>query len=299
MPIEFRSIEFLKSTVREFNPRIATGKGTGMHDLVFVPNANIYDAYLFDLEGAFGDGSGMDQYDVISEERMDALAANLLIPRIEGSTGAQSARMLVDTLQDYTLGEGELLVEDEDGNLWENSALIDVPENTLTTQRDGIFYYFDAEFVSQEKEKELKKIVSIQESTIFAGYISVTGDESSIVDGVTRETNKELYLRINEAVAARDLTTNRGIKTVLPTNFPGTVTEIQPIGMGDPEMMRDILTDFNGNKINLHLGGYTDIHLKTPSLQEKEADILALEIDTDREQSRTSSRKLNGTTPFI
>jgi len=71
----------------------------------------------------------------------------------------------------------------------------------------------------------------------------------------------------------RDLNTEPSIRYIILENF-STIHDIQSVGFGDPEMIRDILTGNNlslggldlGDANQVHIGGKTDIYIKGYSL---------------------------------
>jgi len=294
MSIVFRAAEFIKEKINEFNPLVTTRKGSAVFDFLIAIPSILLEQYYLDLEDSLGDGAGLSNYESITENAMDEAAGNLLVTRREGSEGTQTARMLVSELQGYNFGEGDLIALDGDGGEWSNSSTIAITDEELVAQRDGIFYYLDLEFISEEKEEGLTAIESLDEDSEFDGYVSIKGDNTTFTDGEERETNEDLFYRCQNSVAVRDLVVGKGIRSILSEQYGNSFVDIQPIGMGDEEMMRDIVYDFNGNKVNLHLGGYTDIHLKTPKLVEKYNDILGLSLDADSEYTRDYAVKLQG-----
>ena len=299
MAIEFRAVEFVKQKIKEFDPKITVRRGSAIHDFLIVIMSTILEQYHNDLEDAFGDGGGLDNYETLVNDRMDALASNLLVSRISGEYGTQQARIVVDRLGDYNFGSGELYALDGDGHRWYNSNSIEITENELSSQREDSFYYFDVQFSSEEKSSGLTVISDIEDTSDFSGFVSITGSESSLTDGKDEETNEELYLRLKNAVAVRDLVPKKGIISILNEQFGGSFVDINPVGFGEPEMMRDIRYDNDGNKINLHLGGYTDVYLKSNKLTQKTIDFLGVPIDTTREYEKEYIVQLDQSNPVF
>lgn len=294
MSFVFRATEFIKQKIKEYNPLITTRRGSAVFDFLVAIPSILLEQYFLDLEDSVGDGVSIMNYESMSENAMDDAVGNLLVERRLGSNGAQTARMLVAELIDYNFGEGEIFALDGEGNEWSNSSTISITAEELVAQRDGIFYYIDLEFTSSEEISDLSLIESLDPDSEFDGFVSISGVETSFTDGVEKETNEQLFFRASNSVAVRDLVTNKGIRSILSEQYGNSFVDISPIGMGDEEMMRDIVYDLNGNKINLHLGGYTDIFLKTPKLSEKYSDIINLSLDTDREYTRDYSFKALG-----
>lgn len=293
--IDFRNLELLKQFAKETNPRVTVRKGSPLHDLMLTTMSGLLQQYDTDLEDAFGDGSGIDQYETLDEDRMDTLASNMLGYRRVGQVGTQTARILVDELDDYTFGEGELVAEDADGNEWYNSVTVSISSQQLGQNVDGLFYFIDVLFVSEEFTAGLELITSLLDSSQFSGFVSVTGTEGSLVDGITKETNEELFIRMSDGIASNNLVVGKGIERILGDEFKEVLREIYPIGMGDPEMMRDIPRDDDYVPIiNLHLGGHTDAYVKSQKSSVFEKDFTAISRDTNKELSRRQPVQLNG-----
>ena len=79
------------------------------------------------------------------------------------------------------------------------------------------------------------------------------------------ETSAALIARSPDAVSTRTLNTTPAIKTVL-TNAFNQVLDVVPMGMGDPEMLRDLLVipRGSGTSISIHRGSRMDAYMKLP-----------------------------------
>jgi hypothetical protein len=88
------------------------------------------------------------------------------------------------------------------------------------------------------------------------------------------QTNTQLLTQTENSIGVRDLETVKGINAILNELFP-FLTEIVSIGMGDPEMQRDIF-------YNIHVGAYTDVYLMTAGLTAGSTTIQGLVTDTTR-----------------
>lgn len=88
---------------------------------------------------------------------------------------------------------------------------------------------------------------------------------SKFSGGATKETSAQMIERSKNAITVRDLNTQLSIKTVLTDKF-SQVSEVSPIGYGDPEMMRDKLEVPRGagTFITIHRGSMVDAYLKLP-----------------------------------
>jgi hypothetical protein len=86
----------------------------------------------------------------------------------------------------------------------------------------------------------------------------------------------------------RDLLTGKGFNAIMFQNFANVIQELQPIGFGDDEMMRDIV-------YNVHIGGKVDGYFKTPNIAQGQSDFVGLLIDSTRQTYTSKNIQLTGT----
>lgn len=296
--VSFRSLPLLKQAAKEANPQASVSKGTPIHDLWLTVAGQLLEPFLFDLEAAFGDGFSLKDYENLSIEDMNIKCENLLVFRREGNEGSQRARIIVDTISDLTFGEGEIVAFDANGNSFLNTETLSITKEELDLQRDGLFYYFEAEFVAEEKVSGITQISNMDENSVFNGFVSISGIEETINDGIEIESNEDYYFRTLESVASRALVTSKGTSAIILDNFKNSIQEVKSVGMGDPEMMRDIPRDDEGVPIvNLHLGNHVDAYVKTRSLKSLGRDFINLTYNTRTTRTRSQSVQMDGLNP--
>ena len=102
---------------------------------------------------------------------------------------------------------------------------------------------------------------------LFAGFDRfnpyVTRIETTAVfsGGKGPETVDEVLARAPTALATRNLINDRSIPATLNDNFDG-IESILVVGMGDPEMQRDLVPGVAPH-LKFHVGGMVDIYLRT------------------------------------
>ena len=96
----------------------------------------------------------------------------------------------------------------------------------------------------------------------FNPYVTRVENLDKFSGGRGPETTQELLARAPTAISVRNLINSRSIQAVLDEQFP-SIKSMVVVGMGDPEMQRDVLTGV-GNHLALHIGGATDIYLMLP-----------------------------------
>lgn len=95
----------------------------------------------------------------------------------------------------------------------------------------------------------------------FNPYITHLESTEKFSGGTGPETVPQVLARAPTAVAVRNLINERSITATLNDNFDG-IYNILVVGMGDPEMQRDIVPTIAPN-LKFHVGGNVDIYLRT------------------------------------
>ncbi len=90
-------------------------------------------------------------------------------------------------------------------------------------------------------------------------YFSYAENLASTDDGKGVETTEELIARAGTAITVRNLINNRSCDTVLQDTYPA-ITQTLSIGLGEPEMVRDLKTEI-ASHIRLHTGGFYDTYI--------------------------------------
>jgi hypothetical protein len=219
--------------------------------------------------------------DSFPEDIVDGLAANAFVERSPGAIGSDVQRIRFFEPQAFSSQQGVLIFRGPAGQRFSNSESIAVTSAEMSLNQEGTLYFIDIPIVALEEGEDFNvsagSITSMEAEPV--GVANLT-NLFGIADGRSRETNTELIDRIKVAVTVRALVTGRGIIVTLTENFT-TIEEIEPIGFGDAEMMRDIV-------YNVHIGGNVDVYIKNPSFTSSSKDVFVLQVDTTR-QAPTSS----------
>jgi hypothetical protein len=107
----------------------------------------------------------------------------------------------------------------------------------------------------------------------FNPFFTYAENLESGVDGKGPETTAGLLERAPTALSTRNLVNQRSIEQVLFENFP-TLTQALAVGMGEPEMKRDLVQE-RVTGLVLHAGGHTDIYVGLPRTSVTESGLLA------------------------
>lgn len=99
----------------------------------------------------------------------------------------------------------------------------------------------------------------------FSPFFTYAENTSAVSGGTYEESTPELLARAPTAISVRNLVNARSIDTVLRETFVG-VTRVLSVGFGEPEMLRDLSSEFV-TRLRMHMGGFTDIYVQLPIIE--------------------------------
>lgn len=102
--------------------------------------------------------------------------------------------------------------------------------------------------------------------TNFSPFASRIFTVAKAAGGAGRETVSEAIRRSNTAIAVRNLINPRSIDATLRERYT-TINRMAVVGMGDPEMQRDLKVE-TSTAYSLHVGGHYDIYIELPRTQQ-------------------------------
>ena len=285
---ELPVIDFIQTRLAESDTSFETRPGSAFYDLFIKPQQLMIDPLLSSLQTITVSQSvkrvlDLEDPDSFDESLVDDLAGNVYVTRAGGDFGRTTVRVYYSEPVDreFAALSAEFIGA---GLSFFNIDPILITRQAMTLQQQGTLYYLDVPVRAQNAGAEYN--LSAGAITRFvndADAISVT-NLTPVLGGLSRETNTQLLTRARNSIGVRDLETTKGINAILLENFP-YLQQIQSIGMGDPEMVRDIL-------YNVHVGGATDVYVKPPQLTPKSKDIVGLVFDTTRQLKRSVSLQL-------
>lgn len=279
--------DFIVQRLLEYDPNFDVGAGVPTTGLMIEPLSIIFQPVIDEVSLLQASQSVLtilesSDPDAFPEDIVDGLASNVFIERNPGGIGSDVIRIRFFEPTEYSAQQGVLVFRGPDSQRYTNSESISVTAAEMALNQEGSLYYIDFPIVALEEGSDFNvsagSITTMEAEPV--GVANVT-NLYGVEDGADRETNTELIDRIKVAVTVRALVTGRGIIVALTENFT-TIEEIQPIGFGDPEMMRDIV-------YNVHIGGDVDVYVRTGSYTESSTDIFNLAADTTRQRSGSSS----------
>lgn len=279
--------DFIIQRLLEFDPSYDVGSGVPTTSLMIDPQAIILQPIVDELTVIQASQSILtilesDDPDSFPEDIVDGLASNAFVERIPGAIGSDVQRLRFFQPQSFSAQKGVLIFRGPQGQRYSNSEGVTVTDSEMALNQEGALYYVDIPIIALEEGETFnvgKGSITSMESEP-AGIANVT-NLFGIDQGRDRETNTELIDRIKVAVTVRALVTGRGIVVTLTENFT-TIEEIEPIGFGEPEMMRDIV-------YNVHIGGNVDVYIKTAALSDGSADFFGIEVDSTRRRATAAT----------
>lgn len=288
--------DFLRTRLTEYDPKFDVRPGTGYESLFFKPMQFILqpfadEANTLETAQSFRRILQQDDPDAFNEEAVDALASNIFVDRVAGSNSGGTARVYYVDPVDREWPASGAVFTGSNGKTYTNPAPFAILATQMSAQIEEGNYYYDIPVQCTESGTDgdldaggLVEITNDSEAVLVTNKLAFSG-------GTARETNTELITRARRSIGVRDLVTGKGANAILFENFASYLKEMQPIGFGDPEMMRDI-------QYNVHIGGKVDLFVKTASVQVGEKNFIAVLTDTTRQTSGTTNVELNGTAWF-
>jgi hypothetical protein len=99
----------------------------------------------------------------------------------------------------------------------------------------------------------------------FNPYVTYVEHQTAIGGGTAMQTTRDFIAQSRTAISLRALINARSNDATLRDLFP-IIEKIVTVGMGDPEMFRDVIREI-ASGIKIHMGGHADIYSRLP-LQE-------------------------------
>lgn len=280
--------EFLRERMKESDGKFEVRKGTAFDTLFFKMAQLVLQPFRDEADEMFTANSlrrvlKTDDPDAFNEELVDAVVENVYVYRFQGGRSSGVARVYYDAPVGREYAANGFVAIGANSKNYVNPAPFAVLSSQMETQIENGLYYFDIPINSEE----LGADTEIPEA---GGLVSVNGDpdvisvtnKNPVMGGRDRETNTQLIERARKSITVRDLVTGKGSSAILFENFPSAILEMQAIGFGDKEMMRDVL-------YNAHVGGKHDQYIKTSRVTRKSQDFVGILID-DTRASRTSTQ---------
>ena len=213
-------------------------------------------------------------------DAVNALLSNWFITRKTGLQGRVTATLHFSAPSDVTLTPTT--------RFYRTSGLVFVPDLTSGTviSAASLTPVFDASGVIVDYTATISLVAAnsgtaynmppgrFVQADQFNPYFTYAENTSTVQGGRDTESTAELLARAPTAISVRNLVNARSIDTVLRDTFSG-LTRVLSVGFGDPEMLRDYSTEAV-TRLQMHLGGHTDIYVQLPVLQVVETGFIGI-----------------------
>lgn len=232
--------DFIETRINQEYPDLSTEEGVFVSDALIKPLTPIVESYSREVERV-KIGQSFNNADLMTEDQASDLLANFFLEFRGGGYAIGTARVYFSNPTQVTFGSA-VRVSTSGGLNFLPSSVQSVTANQMATQRQGSMYYADITVRGEQPGDDYN--VDIGEITTISGVdgaVRVT-NLFAFEGGIARETVEEAVVRGEKALTERSLTSSRGIFTRLMDLYPDSLRTLQPIGMGDPEMQRDIIT---------------------------------------------------------
>ena len=200
-------------------------------------------------------------------DAVTAILSNFLIAPKGGSKArgyvighaTQQVDIFIPTTIRFTYSAGLIFVADSTDTLF-------IPKSSLVPIIDADSTVLDYEFTVPLVAIATGEDYNV-EPGLFSGfdrfnpYVTRIESTATFSGGKGPETVDEILARAPTAVSVRNLINSRSIIATLNDNFDD-IEAILVVGMGDPEMQRDIVPTIAPN-LKFHVGGAVDIFLRT------------------------------------
>ena len=287
------AIDFLTEYLTEQVPEATFTDGSALRDLMVKAFAPMY-AYLksevdrsailqsisrIQTELANGSTSTLDETDI--SQAVDSVLSNWFVSRRSGARTTGMAQL------HFT--RRTAIVIRRDMKLWRSTTLAfypDITSDTFVIAENQLRPTYDTRGRLVDYVGNVP-IIAARAGDLYdfaAGrfirvevpgglpFFSYGEHQQLLTGGKGTESTSELLERAQVAITVRNLINNRSIDTLINEQYQES-TNILTVGMGEPEMVRDIRTEISP-AISLHIGGHFDTYLDLPETQIEENGII-------------------------
>lgn len=204
-------------------------------------------------------------------DAVTGILSNVLIAPQDGTLArgpaighaSQQVDVFIPTSIQFTYGPGIVFVVDNSDTLFIPAASL-IP--IVDTDGSILDYEFTIPLVAVATGLQYNVAPALFSGfDRFNAYVTRVENTTTFSGGDGPETVAAVIARAPTAIAVRNLINDRSIIATLNDNFDG-INAILVVGMGDPEMQRDIVPTIAPNLL-FHVGGCVDIYLRTALVQ--------------------------------
>jgi hypothetical protein len=243
--------------------------GTPQYDLFVRPQLPVLARVIAKLNDADRKATPLN-FDQLTQTELFAIGDRWQVNPTTGRKAGGSVRIKLKERVAVSVSPADEIVQN--GLVYHPTAVVDLAASDLSFESVLDYYYADVQIESDDVGS--KYITGIDTKFTMAAYDGDTNlieivAVTPISGGFDVEANADYYQRIRTTSVVRNLINNLSINNVLKDQFAGSIQRLLVVGYQDAEMRRDLKTVVDpllGN-ISLHLGGHTDIYVKTPIIR--------------------------------
>ena len=229
---------FLLDRLNQEFPDTATQDGDAITDMLVKPSELLFDPISREHSRVRRNLSLKDP-STLSIDEAESLGANFFSNRLRGNTAHGPVRIYYAQPQKATVSPANVAMS-RGGLSFLPTEVQSISTEEMLFNVEGSEYYFDVQVIAEQPGEQYNiepgEIVSIKG---LNASVRVT-NKVRFKDGKPEETAVEYIQRTGQSLGEQSLVTVRGQLAVLPKSFP-ELTRMAIVGMGDPEMRRDIL----------------------------------------------------------
>lgn len=238
--VDTDALEFIRARIRQEYPSVPTNDADGIIALMAKPLAMVLEPFKADLENVRIGQSTRNAKSMTATQAQD-LAANWLVRPKAGGRSQTTVRVYYASPRTVSVQRTSILSTPSGLNFLPMQAQT-IRIESMLVQREGTEYYIDIPVIAEREGAEYDVDAgSITQSAAFSAATRIT-NRVKARGGRGGESSEALLQRVETSVTERSLTTGRGIVARLNDVFGGLIRDVVPVGAGDPEMQRDVLT---------------------------------------------------------
>jgi hypothetical protein len=273
-PLDTDLEAFLVARLEAEYPDLDVSSFSGIRDLVVRPIKTMLEPIRREINGVKLRQSVLNASQMTKSE-LDTLLQNFFLSVNSGALATGTARVFFLSPQSIVVPSTASFFTDA-GLEYVPVASSAISSSQMAFNFLNGEYYFDV--AVQAAEVGITYNIGSGQIIRVDGVLSATRVTNSlpITGGTKQETNEEAVTRAKSSITVKNLSTKRGIRTVLYENFPA-IEDVKVVGFGEPEMLRDIVKGPNSVSgvpggvpssavdvsANIHIGGKTDVYIKT------------------------------------
>lgn len=202
------------------------------------------------------------------DDAADAILSNWFLYRQAGTFARGVADVFVTRRQDYTIARTSQFYYNRTTVFYPDSStdlVIAAADLRPLTDATGavVSYTFQLRVVAARAGESYNVAPASWAGTGgFSPFVIRVSNSTKFSGGENRQNTVDMIDQARSGIAVRNLINPRSIAATLPQRYATLRRPPLALGMGDPEMQRDVAMEFLGAP--LHVGGHFDIYLELP-----------------------------------